>query len=89
MGAELDAHWEVLAEPIQTILRVHGMTEAYDLLLMLTRGTHVTPADIAAAIEGLPVADRVRARLAELTPTTYVGMASRLVDHAITHSDAP
>jgi adenylosuccinate lyase len=82
MASELDAHWEVLAEPIQTVLRVHGITEAYEQLKVLTRGTHVTAADIAIAVDGLPLPADVRARLAGLTPSTYVGIASRLVDHA-------
>ena len=87
MLAELDAHWEVLAEPIQTVLRVHGVTEAYEHLKGLTRGTHVAPADIAAAVNDLPLPSIVRSRLATLTPSRYVGMASRLVDHVTDPSD--
>ena len=82
IAAELEAHWEVLAEPIQTVLRVHGITEAYEQLKVLTRGTQVTSADIAAAVDALPLPVEVRARLAGLTPSTYVGIAARLVDHA-------
>jgi adenylosuccinate lyase len=89
IAAELDAHWEVLAEPIQTILRVHGVTEAYEQLKVLTRGTQVTPADIAGAVEGLALPADVRARLAALTPSTYVGIASHLVDHAVPRRDKP
>ncbi len=82
MAAELDAHWEVLAEAIQTALRAHGVTDAYEQMKVLTRGTRVMPEDIAMAVAALPLPAAVRSRLAGLTPSTYLGLASRLVDHA-------
>ena len=77
----------MLAEPIQTVLRVHGITEAYEQLKGLTRGAQVAPADIAAAVDDLPLPATVRTRLATLTPSRYIGMASRLVDHVTGPAD--
>lgn len=79
LHAELDAHWEVLAEPIQTVLRAHGVTDAYEHLLSLTRGAQIGQLEISTAIDGLPIPAAERDRLRILTPWTYVGMAPELV----------
>jgi adenylosuccinate lyase len=76
--ADLDANWELLAEPIQTVMRRHGVPEAYEQLKSLTRGKRVDAAAVAAFVRGLPIPDADRQRLLELTPATYVGIAAAL-----------
>jgi adenylosuccinate lyase len=83
---DLDANREVLGEAIQTVLRAEraaGTTtieNPYELLKELTRGKHVTEKDLRTFIEGLDMSAAGKARLLELTPATYVGLASKLVD---------
>ncbi|NJK79699.1 MAG: adenylosuccinate lyase [Chloroflexaceae bacterium] len=78
MLAELDAHPEVLAEAIQTVLRREGYPEPYEALKALTRGRTPTLADIHMFIEGLNIATSVKAELLALTPASYTGLAARL-----------
>jgi adenylosuccinate lyase len=79
MRAELDATWEVLAEPIQTVMRRHGVEGAYEKLKELTRGKGgITRDDLHAFVRALPIPEAARARLLALTPATYVGLAPRL-----------
>lgn len=79
---DLDHAWEVLAEPIQTVLRKAGYEKPYEMLKALTRGTQVTQAAIHAFIEGLDALNPAdKARLQALTPATYIGIADHLVDH--------
>jgi adenylosuccinate lyase len=78
MSADLDVNWELLAEPIQTVMRRHGVAESYEQLKALTRGRRVDAAAIAAFIAGLPIPDEDKRRLTELTPAGYVGLAARL-----------
>ncbi len=82
MAADLDANWEVLAEAIQTVMRRHGVPNAYDRLKDFTRGRRVGPAELRefVATLGLPPAEA--ARLAELTPAAYVGLAAALARQA-------
>jgi adenylosuccinate lyase len=82
LGRDLDDAWEVLAEPIQTVMRRVGIPNAYEKLKELTRGTSITREavqDFVSHLEGLPDADKQR--LLALTPRTYVGLAAQLVDH--------
>ena len=72
------AHPEVLAEAIQTVLRVASVEMPYEKLKALTRGKQVTMADFAAFIEGLDVTAETKARLRELKPETYTGLAGKL-----------
>jgi adenylosuccinate lyase len=87
MAADLDANWEVLAEPIQSAMRalaaqgVAGMDAPYERLKELTRGRRITAADLREFIDGLGLPPQVAARLQALTPRTYVGLAPALVDH--------
>ena len=81
MLSELDGHWEVLAEAIQTVLRAHGITEAYEQMKLLTRGTRVEPNELREVIASLPLPDDARTRLLALAPATYIGMADDLVSH--------
>jgi adenylosuccinate lyase len=84
---ELDANWEVLGEPVQSAMRaasvagVSGMENPYERLKELTRGKRLTAGDMREFIGGLGLPDDVAARLAELTPATYTGLAAELVDH--------
>jgi len=83
---DLDANWEVLGEAIQTAMRaaavagVPGMEDPYERLKELTRGRRVTGEDLRAFVAGLGLPDDVAARLSELTPATYTGLAARLVE---------
>lgn len=74
----LMTHPEVLAEAIQTVLRVANVEMPYEKLKALTRGKHVTLEDLAAFIGGLEVGPEVKARLKALRPETYTGLAGRL-----------
>jgi adenylosuccinate lyase len=76
--AALQAHPEVLAEPIQTILRRAGYAEPYELLKGLTRGRHLTLDDLRAFVEGLAVEEDIKAELRALAPERYLGLAAKL-----------
>jgi adenylosuccinate lyase len=78
LQADLDANWEVLAEPIQTVLRRCGVENAYELLKDLTRGKRIDQAALQAFVESLDLPPADRARLLALTPATYVGLAASL-----------
>jgi adenylosuccinate lyase len=79
MAADLDASWEVLAEPIQTVMRRYGITNAYEKLKELTRGKEgITRDALHAFIKGLAIPDSEKQRLLALTPATYVGKAAEL-----------
>lgn len=78
LAAELQAHPEVLAEAIQTILRRVGYPEPYEALKKATRGRALTAEDLQAFIAALAVAPEVKAELQALNPATYTGLASKL-----------
>ncbi|MFN0303035.1 MAG: adenylosuccinate lyase [Burkholderiales bacterium] len=78
MAADLDANWEVLAEPIQTVMRRYNVTGGYEKLKELTRGRRITRESLHALIGSLPIPEGERARLLALTPATYIGLASTL-----------
>jgi adenylosuccinate lyase len=79
MSADLDANWEVLAEPIQTVMRRYGLANPYEQLKALTRGkTGMTREALHAFIEALDLPADAKARLKALTPSTYVGKAADL-----------
>jgi adenylosuccinate lyase len=78
MLADLNNNWEVLAEPIQTVMRRYGVDGAYEQLKALTRGQRITPVALAAFIETLPIPADAKASLAALTPAKYVGLAAEL-----------
>lgn len=78
---DLNANWELLAEPYQTIMRVYGEENPYEKLKELTRGAKITAAELSQFVDGLQsVPDDVKARMKDLTPEGYVGVAERLVD---------
>ena len=80
LAQDLDENWEVLAEPIQTVMRRYGVTGAYEQLKELTRGkegiTRETLHRFIKRLEGVPEAEKER--LLALTPQTYIGIADRL-----------
>ena len=79
LAADLDANWEVLAEPIQTVMRRHGLPNPYEQLKALTRGrTGITRASLHAFIDGLALPADAKARLKALSPATYIGNAALL-----------
>ncbi len=78
LAADLDAAWEVLAEPIQTVMRRYGVAGAYEQLKAATRGKTVQAADLHALIQSLPIPQAERDRLLALTPASYVGQAAEL-----------
>ncbi|MCL1899288.1 MAG: adenylosuccinate lyase [Promicromonosporaceae bacterium] len=86
MAADLDQNWEVLAEPIQTLMRaasvagVPGMDNPYETLKDLTRGHRVTAEGMRDFVSGLGLPAEDAARLLDLTPATYTGLAEQLVD---------
>ena len=78
LAAELDANWELLAEPVQTVMRRHAVPEAYEQLKALTRGRRLDATALAAFIDGLPIPEEEKSRLRALSPATYLGLAARL-----------
>ena len=78
LAADLDAAWEVLAEPIQTVMRRFGLPNPYEQLKELTRGKAITQESIRAFIEGLDLPKAETARLLKLTPGGYTGLAQDL-----------
>ncbi|MCO5109094.1 MAG: adenylosuccinate lyase [Burkholderiaceae bacterium] len=78
LAADLEATWEVLAEPIQTVMRRYGVENPYEQLKALTRGKAITPEALAAFVDGLPIPDDAKARLKALTPAGYTGKACEL-----------
>ncbi|PIJ51963.1 adenylosuccinate lyase [Erwinia sp. OLTSP20] len=78
--AELDSNWEVLAEPVQTVMRRYGIEKPYEKLKELTRGKRVDAAGMRAFIDSLPLPEQEKERLRQLTPANYLGRASQMVD---------
>ncbi len=75
MLADLDDNWEVLAEPIQTVMRRYGIEKPYEKLKELTRGQRIKAADLQLFIENLEIPDEAKAALKEMTPMNYIGNA--------------
>ena len=75
---DLDASWEVLAEPIQTVMRRHGIENPYEQLKSLTRGKRITANDLANFIRALDIPQEARESLLKLTPGGYTGNASEM-----------
>ena len=80
MAKELDNHWEVLAEAIQTVLRKNGKQNAYEQLKTLTRGQPVNADSIKKLILELDLPNNEKDALFKLMPKLYIGLASQLVD---------
>ncbi|MDN3522486.1 adenylosuccinate lyase [Halomonas ramblicola] len=75
LAEDLDASWEVLAEPIQTVMRRYGIEKPYEKLKELTRGKRIDRAGFAAFIDTLELPEDVKAELKALSPASYIGNA--------------
>ena len=78
LAADLDANWEVLAEPIQTVMRKAGMDRPYERLKELTRGRRVTAESMRNFVKGLGLPKADCDRLLKMAPANYIGLAARL-----------
>jgi adenylosuccinate lyase len=78
VSAELDDAWEVLAEPIQTVMRRYGLENPYEQLKSLTRGHGIDHAALEAFISALDIPEAEKARLLAMTPAAYTGAAAIL-----------
>ena len=78
MKADLDANWELLAEPIQTVMRRFGIANPYEKLKELTRGTRVSREGMQAFVNTLEIPAEAKKALLELTPWDYTGKAAEL-----------
>ncbi len=78
MRSELEQSWEVLAEAVQTVMRRHGIADAYDQLKALTRGQGITREALHAFVAGLKMPEADKRRLLELKPSSYLGFAQEL-----------
>ncbi len=83
MRAELEAHWEVVAEGAQIILRAAGVSDAYDQLKSLSRGKEITKETFSQWIENLPFDESVKEKLHALSPLTYIGLAEEIADKTL------
>ena len=82
LAEDLDHAWEVLAEPIQTVMRRYGVQGAYEKLKEVTRGKTVQAADLHHLIRGLEIPESEKERLLAMTPGSYVGKAAELARRA-------
>jgi adenylosuccinate lyase len=78
LAADLDEAWEVLAEPIQTVMRRYGVPNPYEQLKELTRGRAISRDSLRQFIAGLAIPDAEKQRLLAMTPASYVGKAADL-----------
>jgi adenylosuccinate lyase len=81
--ADLNANWEVLAEPIQTVMRRYGIEKPYEKLKDLTRGQRISPEQLRLFIEKLDIPEEAKTTLLKLTPGTYIGYAEKLANQII------
>ena len=82
LQADLNRSWEVLAEPIQTVMRRFGVAGAYEQLKEVTRGQTVSPEALHALIRSLNIPDEDKQRLLDMTPASYIGKAAELARRA-------
>lgn len=80
LTAELNAHWEVVSEGAQTILRAAGKSDAYESLKKQTRGRVLTESDYKAWCDSIDVDDATRGKLKTLSPESYIGLAVQLIE---------
>jgi len=90
LAADLDGNWEVLGEAIQTVIRAEvtagrsSIADPYAMLKELTRGKRIGQSELVEFIDGLDIGADAKGRLRVLTPSSYVGLASNLVEHVVT-----
>ena len=78
LDADLNATWEVLAEPVQTVMRRYGIENPYEQLKELTRGKGITREALQEFIQTLAIPEAEKARLMQMTPANYIGIAAKL-----------
>ena len=78
LAEDLNNCWEVLAEPVQTVMRRYGIPNPYEQLKELTRGKGITPEGLRSFIQGLAIPDDAKKLLLEMTPASYIGKATEL-----------
>lgn len=78
LAADLDANWEVLAEPVQTVMRRYGIENPYEQLKELTRGKGITREALQEFVKGLAVPQDAKDLLLAMTPANYIGLAAQL-----------
>jgi adenylosuccinate lyase len=82
LAEDLDGAWEVLAEPIQTVMRKADLAHPYERLKEMTRGRKLDAATVRAFIETLDLPPADKKRLLHLTPATYIGLAEKLAEES-------
>jgi adenylosuccinate lyase len=80
LAADLDSAWEVLAEPVQTVMRKAGIEKPYEKLKELTRGKAITRKALHGFVQGLELAAEDKARLLAMTPASYIGRAVEIAE---------
>ncbi|NOQ52548.1 MAG: adenylosuccinate lyase, partial [Desulfuromonadaceae bacterium] len=80
LSDDLDNAWEVMAEPIQTVMRKAGIEKPYEKLKELTRGQKIDRTTIRDFVEGLELNPEDKQRLLDMSPASYIGMAAKIVD---------
>ncbi|HEX8993614.1 MAG TPA: adenylosuccinate lyase [Anaerolineales bacterium] len=83
MGSDLEAHWEIVAEGAQTILRAAGFQNPYEQLKQLTRGRVLTRESYNAWVDDLDVDEAIRSKLRRLSPLSYTGLAEQVARRAV------
>ncbi|MBK8958522.1 MAG: adenylosuccinate lyase [Proteobacteria bacterium] len=78
LARDLDQAWEILAEPVQTVMRRYGINDSYEQLKQLTRGQRIERDGLHRFIDGLAIPAEARAALKALTPASYIGLATEL-----------
>lgn len=78
LASDLDATWEVLAEPVQTVMRRYGVENPYEQLKELTRGKGISKDALRAFVTGLAIPQEAKDLLLEMTPANYIGIAAKL-----------
>jgi adenylosuccinate lyase len=76
LAEDLDNSWEVLAEPIQTVMRLHGIENPYEQLKTLTRGKSINAEILTEFVHALDIPESAKQQLLELTPARYIGNAA-------------
>ncbi len=87
LSEDLNASWEVLAEPIQTVMRRYGLENPYEQLKALTRGKSMSQETLIAFVEGLAIPQEAKSILLELTPEQYTGLAAKLTQTYPSYKD--
>ena len=75
---DLAEEWQLLSEPIQTVLRTHGIDDAYEKLKHLSRGKNITKEKLFRFIDSLDLPAETISQLKALTPSSYIGLAAKL-----------